>query len=388
MKIGIDLRTLAEGKITGVEVYTTNLLKALFALDVENQYRLFYNSYRGVPSHLPEFDFPNVQWKIFHYPNRILNASFRFLHWPKVDRLLGGVDVFFSPRYLFTALSEHCKSVVTVHDLSFILFPDFFSFKTRIWHSLISDKAAALGATRVLTVSDHTKKDLVRIFGINPEKVTVTQLGVDGKKYSPVAQASDRQVLDRYLLAPGYVLFLGTIEPRKNILGIVEGFEKFFQRSEKNCQLVLAGGLGWLYGRVLARIKNSRCRDKIRLLSSVDEKDKPALYRNARTLLFPSFYEGFGFPPLEAMACGTPVIVSYNSSFPEVLDEACVYVNPYNSEMIYEALDQIYGDSEFRRNLIRKGLNRARVFTCQKTAQKTLEVFKSLDTKTLNKPKL
>jgi glycosyltransferase involved in cell wall biosynthesis len=378
MKIGIDLRTLAEGKITGVEVYTINLLKALFELDKKNQYLLFYNSFHGTPEHLPKFDYPNVHWKIFHFPNRLLNASFLFLRWPKIDRLLGGVDIFFSPRYLFSALSRCCKLVVTVHDLSFILFPEFFSIKTRLWHYLVSDKTAAKKAAEILTVSDSTKKDLVNIFKISSDKITVTHLGVDEKAYNTISQPGDADVLKKYRLQPGYILYLGTIEPRKNVLGIVEAFEKLRGTSGSKCRLVLAGGLGWLYSRVLSRIKKSPCRSDIHLLSAVPEHDKPALYRNAQCLVFPSFYEGFGFPPLEAMASGTPVVASYNSSFPEVLDEACVYVKPYNSEMIYQALEQIFNDKRFCSNLIQKGNVRAGEFTWQKTAEKTLAVFKSL----------
>ncbi len=378
MKIGIDIRPLMEGKLTGVEIYTINLLKALFKLDRSNEYFLFSNSMKPFGP-IKEFDFPNVKHKHFRFPNKLLNFSLRFLRLPKVDRLLGGLDIFFSPRYLFTALSRDCRSVVAIHDISFVINPNFFSVKRRFWHWLVSDRQAAKKAAKVVTDSHSTKCDLINRFDVPEEKIEVIHLGVEHHLYNQnIAEEQLEEVKNAYGLRNDYILYLGTIEPRKNIEGTIKAYEILRSERKEKISLVLAGGLGWSYRNILKKIDNSPYKSDIHFLGAVPESSKPALYRSAKMLVFPSFYEGFGLPPLEAAACGTPVIAGMNSSFPEVMGDACVYVNPYDSVQIATAMKALLNDEALRSKMIQAGLERVKIFSWENTARGLLKIFQSL----------
>lgn len=379
MKIGIDLRALAEGKTTGVEVYITCLLKSLLAFDNNNDYVLFGNSSKNPAIFAGLEKFKNARLVNSKIPNRLLNLSFLLFRRPNLDKLLGGLDVFFSPRYLFAAISPLCKGVLTVHDLSFIRFPEFLSLKQKIWHRIVSDKKACRKADAIIAVSKATQADIVTYFGLPREKIFVVYPGIDRETYTPVPDSRiDQSVREKYRLKPNYIFFLGTVEPRKNILGLLQAFELLKARTNTDAELVLAGRLGWLYQTPLNFISNSKYRNAIKLLHSVPEQDKPSLYRQAKLFVFPSFLEGFGFPPLEAMSCGTPVVASYNSSLVEVLNDSCLYVNPFDCEQIYQAILQISQDQKLRLSLTDKGLKRARRFSWEQTARQTLAVINSM----------
>lgn len=379
MKIGIDLRTLQEGKMTGVETYLRNLLRALLLLDQKNEYVLFYNSHLRPLQDLPSLDGKKVKTVSLRLPNRILNLSLLLLKFPKIDRLLGGVDIFFSPRYLFTALSRNCKLVVVMHDLSFMHFPDFFSARRRLWHRVVSDRRACQQASAVITVSEATRDDVATEFQIPQHKLFTIHPGLDHKAYNdqndPQVQAD---LKSRYGINQPFILYLGTIEPRKNILGIISAFEMLKNKSSSPLELVLAGRLGWLYEKVLKAIQASRFRSSIKFLGQVPEDLKPSLYRLAKATVFPSFFEGFGFPPLESIACGTPAVVAHNTSFYEVLGDAALYPSPYDAGQIAYAVDALLNDSRIRQEYIKRGIIRAARFSWEKTAADILKVFEKI----------
>jgi len=377
MRIGFDLRTLAEGKATGVEIYTESLLSALLNIDQENEYRIFYNSYHFSKTDLGRFARKNTILSINRFPNRLLNLSMLALKRPYLDRLLGGLDLFFSPRYLFTAVSRNCPLVVTMHDLSFIHFPDFFSVKQRVWHSIVSDKTACNAASAVIAVSDSTKRDIIETFLLPSEKIFTVCPGLDhGKFHSRRSAENDGKLKNTYNLRKPYMLYLGTIEPRKNIMGVISGFETLMKKKQYDIDLVLAGGLGWLYKKILKRIEVSPFKARIRLLGRVQENFKTSLYQMAEVFIFPSFFEGFGFPPLEAAACGTPVIAAHNSSAFEVLRNSALYVNPYDSEQIARGLESLLADRELKEEYAKRGMENVKRFTWERTAEQTLQVFK------------
>ena len=378
-RIGIDVRVFGEGKITGVEVYTLNLLRNLFEIDHKNEYILFCNSFGGACRNLPKFEYSNVTVKSYGYPNRLLNTSLLFFKYPKIDKLLGGLDVFFSPRYLFCALSKECKHVVTMHDLSFVHRRDLFSLKQRVWHRAISDRRVTRKSAGVITVSDSTKLDLQKYFGVSSDKIHTIYPGIDHNVYNLRKDPEEEKNLkNRYNLKDDFFLYLGTIEPRKNLTGIILAYEEYRKASNVDTQLVLAGNLGWLYKKILAVVDKSIYKKDIRLIGAVPEFVKPHLYRMANILIFTSFYEGFGFPPLEALACGTPVITSLSASFPEVLGDAGFYVNPYKLEQIHRAFQELSEDESLRNDLIRKGIIQANKYDWEKTARKTLEILESV----------
>lgn len=374
MRIGIDIRPLTFGRRSGVEGYIINLLNSLFEIDQENEYQLFYNSFKGkVSKDLNVEGKNNVNLMQFKWPNKFLNFSLKFFKSPKIDQMLGGVDMLFEPNILFNAISPQCKSVVTFHDLSFEIHPRYYSFKRRLWHRMVNPKYLAKNADGIIAVSESTKKDLINIYGINPDKIKVIYSGLHRVINQDVAHAEEmkkkHQVPDKFLL------YLGVIEPRKNIIGIISAFEKFKEATNNNYKLVLAGSEGWLSKKIIKKAKDSKYSQDIILYGYVTEEFKQYLMACAAIFLFPSFYEGFGFPPLEAMAASTPVLTSSVSSLPEVCGKAAVYADPYNVNEIKKAIITIIEDNHLRIELINQGKNQLEKYSWKRCAQDTKEFF-------------
>lgn len=378
MKIGIDIRPLNIDRKSGVEGYITNLLKSLFELDNKNEYKLFYNSFKK--NNLAELNFDkkqNVKIHSFNYPNKALNFSLNYFRYPKIDKLIKGVDIFFQPNILFNSLSHDCKNVLTFHDLSFITHPKYYSWKRRAWHRLINAKRLAQRADGIIAVSKSTKNDLVEIFNINPDKIEVIHSGID--KSGDFNKIKQNKIMEKYNLPSKYFLYLGVLEPRKNIINIISAFEIFKKYKINDYKLVLAGSKGWLSKRIINKIKASKYKKDIILYGFVDEKLKKYLYQMANIFLFPSFYEGFGFPPLEAMAAGTPIITSTVSSLPEICGKAALYVDPYNTMELFKMILNICENNDLRENLIKFGNEQVNKFYWEKSAKKTLEFFKHIN---------
>lgn len=380
MRIGIDIRCLSDGKRTGVEEYTINLLENLFELDKKNQYVLFSNSYRDSHFDARIFSqYKNVSVKKFNYPNKLLNFLFWYLRWPNVDKMLGGVDVFFMPNINFIALSEKVKLVLTIHDLSFEIFPETFSFKRRAWHSFINPRSLCRRADQIIAVSDSTKDDIVLRYGISEQKVKRIYNGV----------ADDMEQLDRndpkliavkemYHLPFNFIFYLGTVEPRKNIPAVVRAYDQL--RSLNNPQLdkyklVIAGGKGWKVKDILDTMRNAKFTQDIIFTSCITNEDKAAVYTLASLFVYPSFFEGFGIPVLEAMRCGVPVITSNCSSLPEVVDQGGIMIDPDKPDELYLAMKEVLLDREFHGQLSQKGLRQAIRFNWRTAGRETLEIF-------------
>jgi glycosyltransferase involved in cell wall biosynthesis len=383
MRIGIDIRCLAEGKRTGVEEYTLALLEELFRQDRENEYVLFFNAWKKVT---PDFSsltsYPNVTLKTFRFPNKLLNLSLWYFGFPKLDRLVGGAEVFFLPNLNFAAVSRNTKLVVTAHDLSFELFPEFFSWKQRLWHFLVGFRTLVRRADKIIAVSQSTKDDLITEYKTPEEKIVVVPSGM-----SPRFHKMDRndpellRVKEKYHLPYKFVLSLGTFEPRKNTLALIRGYEAVqasgIPQGEKY-DLVLAGTKGWKCDDVFAACKESPYRNKILLPGFIADEDKVALYNLASVFVYPSFYEGFGFPPLEAMASGVPVIVSHSSALSEVVGQAGILVDPYQPNELLQALQAVMTNPLLAEKLSQEGLIQAKKFSWEKSVEKTLAVFRSL----------
>ncbi|MBU1177685.1 glycosyltransferase family 4 protein [Patescibacteria group bacterium] len=375
MIIGVDIRPLSGGRHSGVEEYTLNLLRHLFALDQKNKYKLFYNSF-GQPDEVLELfrSYHNVEICQFRYPNKFFNFSCKFLSWPRIDQLVKPVDLFFMPNMLFSAFSAECRQVVTFHDLSYLFFPQFYSTKRRWWHRAVDPRHLAERAEKIIAVSNSTKIDLIDYFGVADDKVTVVHSGVDLTTTSEDLTAVKR----RYNLPAEFILHLGVIEPRKNVIGLVAAFEKIKARTNIPHKLVLAGSPGWLYRKIYARVKKSPVANDIMLLGFIDHRHKSALYKLADLFVFPSFYEGFGFPTLEAMKYETPVVTSPISSLPEICGTAALYADPYDVNELAEVIQQGLQDKTLRKKLVTEGLKQVEKFNWEKSARETLAVFESL----------
>jgi glycosyltransferase involved in cell wall biosynthesis len=410
-KIGIDARCLMEGRKTGVEEYTLNFLKHLFEIDKKNKYVLFLNSF-GLP--LTKFKvfanllskkessffgnlvrdkssvdfgwlqkFTHVSVKRFNYPNKLLNFLFWYLDWPQIDKMLGGVDFLFMPNIIFGATNGNTKLVTTFHDLSFVRYPETFSWKRRFWHTFVNSKKIAQKSKKIITVSTSTKNDLCSIFGIDQNKISIIPSGIS-EKFRIIDRNDGKllQVKQKYKLPYKFILYLGTIEPRKNIIGIIRAYNQLqkFASHEKmeniaNYKLVIAGSSGWLSEKIFAEIKKSKNKENIQVVDFIEDEDKEYVFNLASLFVYPSFFEGFGFPPLEAMSCGVPVIVSNSSSLPEVVGNGGIMIDPNKPDEIFEAMKEILTTPELKKKLIEKGLEQAKKFDWNKSAREFLKII-------------
>lgn len=374
MVIGIDIRFLAEGKRTGVEEYALNLLHRLFRQYPEHTFKLFANFRHGSAEILNELGaYPNVTVFRFRHSNKLLNLSFKFGHRPAIDKMIGGCEVFFYPNIIFGATSKTCPTVTTFHDLSFEYHPEFLSFKKKIWHALVNPRDRARRSSLILAVSQSTKADLVDKYGVPPGIVRVVPSGIN----LPAANLGEQALLvkRKYRLPDKFILFFGTKEPRKNVIGVIAAFEKSYQNGKIKMPLVIAGSSGWLEKGWRQAIARSSVTQMIQRVGFVEQSDKLALFSLADLLVFPSFYEGFGFPPLEAMSVGTPVITSSISSLPEVVGDAALLVNPYNIEEIATAIEQLQTDADLRSTFIKRGWQRVQRFSWDQAARETMQVL-------------
>jgi len=388
LKIGVDVRCLVGGRRTGVEEYTLNLLKNLFELDTKNTYVLFLNSLRASKADLEwAKKYDNVSVKKFNYPNKFLNFFFWYLKWPKIDQMIGGMDVMFFPNIIFSSVSARVKTIVTIHDLSFERYPETFSWKRRLWHIFINPRKICQKATQIIAVSESTKNDLISVYGIESEKITVIYSGVSSD-FEPVDRNDAGLVAakERYKLPYKFILYFGTIEPRKNLLGIIRAYNELqnyaLRKNDESLlkyHLIIAGQKGWLGLDIDSEIEKSIFRNKIMIINSIPDGDKKYIYNLATLFVYPSFFEGFGFPPLEAMRCGVPTIVSNNSSLPEVVGRGAIMIDPDKPDEIFRAMRDTLANFDLRQKLIVVGLIKTQEFQWRKTAQEFLEILKFLE---------
>lgn len=384
MKIGIDIRCLIGGNRTGVEEYTVELLEHLFATDRENEYVLFWNAWK-LPACPFEWDrrFPNVRLVSFRIPNKLLNFFLWYVRFPHLDRLIGGVDVFFMPNLNFGAFSRAVRVVLTAHDLSFERYAETFSWKRRLWHLFVNFRRLALRADRIISVSQSTRDDVLSVPGVSPKKVRVVESGISERfcvmdRNDPILPA----VKHRYALPYRFILFVGTIEPRKNLLSLARAFDALVESGEAlNYNLVIAGTHGWKCQDILKNIDDLPSRSRIHFTGFVRDEDKPALYNLASIFVSPSFYEGFGFPSLEAAACGVPVIASHTSSFPETVGAGALLIDPLRPDDLFRALRELLRDAPLRDKLSQRGNVCAASFRWKSSARKTLAVFREVATR-------
>lgn len=376
MKIGIDLRVLPGGRRTGVEEYILNLVPYLISEGRDIEWILFYNAFFKKDLMGDWLSLPNVRLVQTSYPNKLLDWTSFVFGLPKIDKLIGGVDKFFMPHFLGGEVSKNCKKIITFHDVSFLHHPEFFSLKYNIAHKVARPGHQAKKADAIIVDSISTKQDVANFFKVEASKVSVVPLGV-GSQFAPLNDAVFlKEIKQKYHLPDKFILYLGTIEPRKNIIGIVKAFE-IFKKDFKQYSLVLAGSLGWKYKEILTVVKNSSVAKDIHLVGFIEEGDKVGIYNLADLFLYPSFFEGFGLPPLEAMACGVPVVTSNRSSLSEVVGESAIMVDPYNIAEIAFAMKEVMADKQLYDSLKNQGLVQAKKFYWMETAKKTLQVLKN-----------
>lgn len=362
--------------MAGVGGYTKSLLNALFEIDKENEYVLLSSGTKTPPS--PSLVRRGITHLHIPLPNKLLNLRTLLLRHPTINwRVREAVDLIFLPNLAIAQLPEDIPTVLTLHDFSWKLYPDFFSRKMQLWHKATRPSELIAGSRSIIVPSLSSKRDCERLFATPHDKTHVIPNGVS-TNFSDKMRASDHGVRSRLKLPKCFVLFVGTIEPRKNLLALIEGVKEYRERTNDDLHLVIAGEWGWRSHNVRRRLWKRDTYGWIHQLGYVDSCDLPALYRSAMATAFPSIYEGFGLPILESMASGTPIITSYTSSMPEVGGDAAIYIDPYNSRDICEAMRGLMGSSSLQKQLRDRGIERAREFTWEKAARETLEVFKSV----------
>ncbi len=345
MRIGLDVRPLLDTQPGGVGAYTRSLLEAMLTLP--GQEIVPVTTGRRIPD-LGE-DAPAVAR--VRFPNPLVNASLAFFHEPRLDRV-ADADRYLLPNWNFLALDRATELTLVVHDLSFERNPGWFSPRQRLWHSLVAPRRLVERADRLVAVSEWTKRDLASVYGVPADRIAVIH---------PVPDRPPADLPFPLELPERFVLFLGAVEERKNPAGLVEAFAHIAAK-HPDAHLVIAGKPGYGSGRVRDLARRSGVLERIRFLGYVPLAVRRSLLCHATAFAYPSFYEGFGIPLLDAMAAGLPVVAGNGSAMPEVVGDAGLLVDPGDVGQIAEALDAVLADRSFARLLGAKARERARRF--------------------------
>jgi glycosyltransferase involved in cell wall biosynthesis len=364
--IGIEIQTLI-GRPTGVGLYTYHLVRELAGLAGDERYRLFYFDFkrRGRAHEIdnPRFEYAPVRF----FPGRVYESLSQNLGWPDISRFAGGCDLYHFPNFIIPPLGKG-KAVVTVHDLSFARYPEYAEarnlkrLRKRFRYTL--ERADA-----IVTISEFSKRELIELYGVPSDRITAIHLGVT----PPREAVLKRPVPYRYFL------FVGTVEPRKNLGALLDAWRIVKSRRPGwPFKLLIAGRHGWNCEPAEAQARKRGVEADVIALNYVTYEDLPSLYRSAEALVFPSLYEGFGLPPLEAMGCGTPVIASKSPAMPEIIGDAGLMFDPSDPEDIARAIMQFHDDKQLRDALAARGLERVKLFNWRTTAEKTLGLYRRL----------
>lgn len=371
MRIGIDY-TAAVRQGAGIGRYTRGLIRALAELDQETPYLLFSAGRDPDPRPWP----PNFRQRSLPLSDRHLAILWQRLRLPvPIEWFTGPLDLFHSPDFVLPPV-RRARTALTVHDLSFLRYPECFS-PPLLRYLLNAVPRSIERADLVLADSEHTQRDLDELLGVPGERVRVVHAGVE-PAFAPRPPAEVTAVRQRYGIQRPYLLGLGTLQPRKNFVRLIEAYRLLRQEHQIPHQLVIGGGRGWLHEPIVEAIETHHLQDDVLLIGFVEDTDLPALYTGADLFAFPSLYEGFGIPVLEAMACGTPVVAASASSLPEVAGDAALLVPPTDVAALAEALWRALDDTDLRADLRARGLAQARRFTWRASAQHLRECYREL----------
>jgi glycosyltransferase involved in cell wall biosynthesis len=372
MFIGIDASRANKPEKTGVEWYAFHLIQALkkITADDGNSWVLYTREpLRDELSSLPENWYEvRANWA----PRRMWTQA--RMSWEMWRR---PCDVLFVPAHVLPPIRPD-RSVVTVHDVGFKRMPHLYKQADKRYHEYTT-RNIVKGSARIITVSEFSGKEIAELYKTDPSRIAITPLGIDHAAYRPIEDASAvRAVLARYRIPQPYFFFIGRLDKKKNVLSIVKAFDAFkiHRGLGDPASLVLAGKPGYMYEEIKKRIRSSPYRSQIMELGYVPEADVPALMNGAAAYVQVSWYEGFGIPPVQAMACACPVIAADNSALPEVLGrENALFVPPDGIDAMARAMERLIADHDLAESFKRKGTERAKSYTWEATAEKTLPVL-------------
>lgn len=376
MNIGFDVTVLVGNKRTGIANYVYSLIQALLKIDKENNYTLLgITSLKAYPylRNLKFVNAPNANLKAYRMPSKLFHRIFAIwqtLQFPPIEWLTGSIDVFHSFDW-FCPSSKKAKIIATIFDVTPLTHPEWHTPGNIEQHTRRL-KNIQKQADLIITISQASKKDIVEVLKINPEKIFVAYPGVDRKRFYPIKNKDLlSKVLKKYNLRPGYILFVGTWYPHKNITRLIKAY-KILRRQKKFKQNLV------LVGKKNKKARRIKLGKDIILADYIPKKDLPFIYNGASVFVFPSLYEGFGMPVIEAMACGCPVITSSTNSLPEAAGTAAILIDPYNIKDITRGIEKILVDTRLSNNLCQRGLEQAKKFTWEKCARITLKTYEGL----------
>ncbi|UCC86222.1 MAG: glycosyltransferase family 4 protein [Anaerolineales bacterium] len=364
MRIGIDARLVYYSR-AGIGQYIMRLTEALAGLNANQDEFVLLQSQKDHTQMVDGHYFSRASlWTPSHH--RLEQVTLRF----EIGRLR--LDLLHSPDFI-PPFHRNCRSVITIHDLAFLLYPHFLTRESARYYGQIDQ--AVRNTDHIIAVSQSTRQDTIKLLGVPEQKITVIHEAAN-PIYQPVdADRARRYVAQTYDIDQNYILFVSTIEPRKNLPGLLQAYRKLLDDYKRPEKLVMAGSQGWLSDEVYDSVRTLNLDDHIRFLGRVPSEHLVYLYNAAHLLVHPSFYEGFGLPPLEAMTCGTPVIASNVSALPEVVGDAATLIDPHDIDGLTVAMWRILTDEDLRASLIAKGLKRAKMFSWRRAAQETLDVY-------------
>jgi glycosyltransferase involved in cell wall biosynthesis len=365
MIIGIDGNEANVEKKVGIGEYAFELLLEFGKLQRDDlKFRIYLKEppKPDMPSPTPNFSYkiigPKMLWTRFALPLNLFFGS--------------KPDVFFTPTHYGPRFAS-VPTAISIMDLSFLHFPKSFK-KNDLYQLKNWTKFSARKAAKIFTISEFSKNDIIKTYGKDPKDVVVTYPGIK-KSENKIKELDMNDLKKKFGINASYILFVGTLQPRKNITKLIEAFSKI---NKNNIQLVIVGKKGWLYEDILEAPKKFGVEDKVRFLDFVENEDLFYLYKNALCFVLPSLYEGFGLPVLEAMKYGCPVLASNVSSLPEAGGDAAVYFNPMDVDDIKEKIDKVISDEKLREEMRKKGFKQVKKFSWEKTAKKTLAVLEEL----------
>jgi len=364
VRIAIDASTISTQG--GPRTYVLGLLEALLSLDCENEYTVFYND----SVHLGRF--PKALEIVLPGRNPVARLWREHVLLPLACRR-EKIDLLHCPKSAIPFFSP-CPVVVTLHDLIPIKHPETEKFAARVyWRMQIPN--AARRSDFIITDSEHARKEIIDDFNVESELVKAIMLGFNPAMSVACTPEAAEMVRQKYSLPDRYILYVGTIQPRKNIPTLLEAFNILKRDNGIPHRLVIVGRKGWLYDELFARISELGRGDDVIFTGFVPDEELPAIYAGADLFAYLSFFEGFGLPPLEAMACGVPVVVSNTSSLPEVVGDAGIAVEPGDVAAVAAAILKILTNTEFATELRERGIRRSTAFSWDRCARETLQVY-------------
>jgi glycosyltransferase involved in cell wall biosynthesis len=372
MHVCLDVSPTAQ-KHAGLGRYAGEVARALSSKN-DIKLSLFYN--RQGDAQLPNYlvQIPHKSVNIGNKPWRMGVWLSQMIHWP-MDQTFGAVDIFHATNHLLAHFRQ-ARTVYTLHDLIFLHYPEHHLLYNR-WYLTLTMPLYLKAADVIVTPSECSRQDAIKFYGLPETKIKVIY-EAPAPTFKPITNsAALDHIRQTYNLPEKFILYVGTIEPRKNLSRLLEAFKPLLI-NWPDLKLVLVGKKGWLYESFFQRLQTLGLQDQIIFTGYVEEADLPAFYQLAEVFVFPSLYEGFGLGPIEAMACGTPVISSNSSSLPEVVGKAGLLINPTDTAALSEALRRVLADPELRANLFQQGLIQAQKFSWQKAVDELEAVYHSL----------